>query len=107
VIDGIVRTTEQEEELNKLFVSVFGGPGGDLVLNYLASVTINQISGPGLNVNSLIHLEGQRFLFGVIRQRLNEGKNVRHNGSDSPRKRAPRSAARRSSRKSASGDKSA
>ena len=76
-IDGAVRSVEADTELNKLFAQLFNGPGGQQVLNYLASITINNINGPGLDPNGLIHLEGQRFLYGIIRQRITEADNVR------------------------------
>ncbi|MDA0989739.1 MAG: hypothetical protein O3A51_03210 [Verrucomicrobia bacterium] len=92
-IDGMIRSTEQEDEINKLLSQLFSGPGAEVVLTYLAGITINNINGPGLDTNALIHLEGQRYLYGVIRHRINEGKNGRRTSDTQPIRRRNRRSA--------------
>lgn len=72
-IDGVVRTAEQEKELNEDMAQVFRGAQGKAVLDYLKSLTLNNVAGPGIEPNSLMHLEGQRFLVAVIDRRIQAG----------------------------------
>ena len=73
-IDGHVRTEEQEKELNKLFARVFRGPGGKEALDYLEKITFGTIAGPEVSPNRLLHMEGSRFLYGIIKHRTIEGR---------------------------------
>lgn len=78
-VDGKVRSADVEKKLNLLAVSIFGsGPGAEF-LDYLKSITTNVASGPEVNTNALIHLEGQRYLVGLITQRLQLGHREKHN----------------------------
>lgn len=79
--DGRVRSTDVEKKLNLLAVSTFGtGPGREF-LDYLKSITTNvAIAGPGLDVNALLHLEGQRYLIGLIQTRIELGHKENRNG---------------------------
>jgi len=69
----VVRTAEQEKELNEDMAQVFRGAQGKAVLDYLKSLTLNNVAGPGIEPNSLMHLEGQRFLVAVIDRRIQAG----------------------------------
>jgi len=71
--DGFSRTPAQEKDLNLAFASVFRGADGKIVLDYLKSISIQNVSGPNVDTNSLLHLEGQRFLVGIIAQRFEAG----------------------------------
>lgn len=70
-----------EREINMTFASCFGSPAGRQVLEYLKSITTNVASGPEVNVNALIHLEGQRFLVGLIQKRLEHGHKENRNAA--------------------------
>jgi len=72
--DGVVRSSEQEAEINKLFAKVFAGKRGELALQYLRSLTKDMVLGDGLAVNQLVHLEGQRFIVHLIERRAEHGR---------------------------------
>lgn len=71
--DGHERTAEREREINLALASCFAGEAGRLALDYLRSITTNVASGPEISTNALLHLEGQRFIVGLISQRINLG----------------------------------
>ena len=73
-IDGYVRTPAEEAQLNKTFAGVFKGSDGKLVLNYIRSITTEAVAGPNIDSNQLFHLEGMRFLAGVIQTRIKKGE---------------------------------
>ena len=73
-IDGYVRSAEDEQILNKHFANVFKGDEGKKVLNYLQSITIETVAGPNIDSNRLFHLEGMRFLVGIIKTRITKGE---------------------------------
>ena len=74
-IDGIVRTPAQEQELNRAMAMCFRGNNGKIVLDYLASLSRNRVHGPdNLQTNSILHLEGCRFLYSVIAARQELGR---------------------------------
>ena len=74
-IDGYVRSAEAEQILNKHFANVFKGDEGKKVLSYLQSITIEAVAGPNIDSNRLFHLEGMRFLVGIIKTRITNGDN--------------------------------
>jgi len=74
--DGFVRPLEEERRINEAFKLVFAGAAGDLVASYLRSITVLNVRGPkDLDPTELVHLEGQRFLSGLIEARITLGKN--------------------------------
>jgi|TARA_B100000427_G_scaffold324719_1_gene330327 hypothetical protein len=74
-IDGYVRSEEDDLILNKHFANVFKGDEGKKVLDYLKSITIEAVAGPNIDGNRLFHLEGMRFLVGIINTRIKKGEN--------------------------------
>ena len=70
-IDGYQRTPEVEKELNELVASVFKDENGKRELAYLKSITTEAVAGSEITSNALFHLEGRRFLVGIIQQRIN------------------------------------
>ncbi len=74
-IDGYVRSEADDQILNKHFANVFKGDEGKKVLDYLKSITIEAVAGPNIDGNRLFHLEGMRFLVGIINTRINKGEN--------------------------------
>lgn len=73
-IDGYVRSEDQERNLNKIFAGVFKGDEGKKILEYLKSITTEAVAGPNIESNQLFHLEGMRFLTGVIQTRIKKGE---------------------------------
>lgn len=74
VLDGILRTEEAEARLNSIFKAVFAAHGGAEALSYLKSITINRVTGPDFSAEALRHLEGQRFIVGLIDARMRAGE---------------------------------
>lgn len=72
-IDGFERKALEERRLNKMAVEALGDAAGQDFLNYLKSITINQVSGPHISDTHLRHLEGQRYIVGIIEARIRAG----------------------------------
>lgn len=79
--DGRQRDADYEAKLNMACASCFGTAAGRLVLEHLRSITTNVASGPEISDRALMHLEGQRFLVGLISQRINLGHREKQNVS--------------------------
>jgi hypothetical protein len=73
-IDGYLRTEADERLLNKHFANLFKGDEGKKVLDYLKSITTEAVAGPNITSNALFHIEGMRFLIGVITTRIKKGE---------------------------------
>ena len=73
-VDGYTRSVKEETELNKHFATLFKGNEGKKVLEYLKSITSEVIAGPNITSNHLFHIEGMRFLIGIIKTRINKGE---------------------------------
>lgn len=69
-VDGMQRSQERDLEISKNIASVFSGPTGKEVLSYLRSVTIEMVHGPNVTTEELRHHEGQRYIVGLIEQRV-------------------------------------
>lgn len=69
-IDGIPRKTAEDKKLSQNVAEVFSTPTGKEVLRYLRSVTIEMVSGPNISTEELRHLEGQRYLVGLLERRI-------------------------------------
>ena len=73
-IDGYLRSETEEAKLNKDFATVFSGDQGKVVLDYLKSITTETVAGPNITSNGLFHIEGMRFLMGIINTRIKKGE---------------------------------
>jgi hypothetical protein len=69
-IDGIQRNRERDLEISQDIASVFSGPTGVQVLKYLRSITIEMVHGPNVASEELRHHEGQRYIVGLLEQRI-------------------------------------
>jgi len=72
-LDNLKRKPKDEENLNTLFYKLFTTTGGSEVLKYLKSLSIEAVAGPEVSDQQLRHLEGQRYLVGLIQRRVNKG----------------------------------
>ena len=72
-LDGLTRNPEDEENLNSMCYGLFNTVSGKQVLKYLKSLTIEAVAGPNISNEELRHLEGQRFVVGLIQRRINKG----------------------------------
>jgi hypothetical protein len=102
--DGVARLPEIERKLNMLFLATFTTPAGAECLKHLRKITIEAVCGPDVPDATLRHLEGRRFLVGIIEQRIraahNQNRTPTNEPPQSPRSRvaarsAPASPARR------------
>lgn len=73
-VDGYTRSAPQEALLNKHFATLFKGDEGKKVLAYLQSITTEVVAGPNVTSNHLFHIEGMRFLMGIIKTRIKIGE---------------------------------
>ena len=73
-LDNYTRPAEQETELNSLFLNVLNTKNGQKLMNYLKSITIEAVAGSEVSDKTLRHLEGQRYMVGLIQRRINKGK---------------------------------
>jgi hypothetical protein len=72
-IDGIQRSAEIDKRISQNFASVFSTPSGQEVLRYLRSMTIEMVNGPAVSATELMHMEGQRYLVGLVERRIAHG----------------------------------
>ena len=79
-LDGIARSKAEEDRISLNISSVFSEPTGKEILKYLRSVTIEMVSGPNISTDELRHLEGQRYLVGLIERHVQRGHKVKKDG---------------------------
>lgn len=75
--DGAERNQDLEARITGAVGEILGSPAGQLVLDYLRSITINRVNGPSVHPDSLMHLEGQRYIVSVLVNRLNASREGR------------------------------
>lgn len=70
------RPPEIESRINLAFAATFrpDQPAAMLVLDYLKTVTLHDIQGPGATDAMLRHKEGQRDLVRIIQNRIDHGR---------------------------------
>ena len=73
-LDNFERNPDEETRLNFIFESVFKTAVGAEVLKYLRQITIEAVAGSEISDNQLRHIEGQRYIVGLIQRRLNKGR---------------------------------
>ena len=76
-LDNFERDTQQEELLNTLFESVFKQENAQEILRYLKQITIESVAVSEISDSALRHLEGQRYIVGLIQRRVNKGRSQR------------------------------
>ena len=60
-------------DIDKIYASVFNQPDGKKVLEHLESLTINAFCSPQMNDQTLWHLEGQRWIVGLLKSKVKRG----------------------------------
>lgn len=78
-LDGFPRPKEDDQKISQNVHALFKTPNGRAVLTYLRSITIEAVTGAGASDAELRHLEGQRFLVGLIERRMKHGEKVKSN----------------------------
>ncbi len=69
-IDGYQRKSDQDINISQNIAQIFESPTGKEVLRYLRSITIEMVHGPNVTTEELRHIEGQRYVVGLIEQRI-------------------------------------
>ena len=69
-IDGLQRKSEDDLIISQNIAQIFESPTGKEVLRYLRSITIEMVHGPNVTTEELRHVEGQRYIVGLIEQRI-------------------------------------
>lgn len=72
-IDGYQRKSEIDSQISQNIAQIFESPTGKEVLRYLRSITIEMVNGPNVTTEELRHIEGQRYIVGLIEQRISHG----------------------------------
>ena len=80
-IDGINRQQEKDREISENIATLFKSATGKAVLQYLRSITIEMVNGPNVTTEELRHMEGQRYIVGLIENRINHAHKVRQDGT--------------------------
>ena len=78
--DGIVRAPAEQTRINEVLANAFKGEAGKWALDYLRSISIERVCGPHATDAELRHLEGMRFIVGVISQRIAAAHKEKANG---------------------------
>ena len=79
-IDNFPRKISEDNEISLDVRSLFRSPSGEKVLKYLRSITIEAVTGPAASDAELRHLEGQRYIVGLIERRIKHAEKVDKNG---------------------------
>lgn len=69
-VDGIQRSTDEDLKISLNVAHIFNTPTGNEVLKYLRTITIEMVNGPNVSTEELRHVEGQRYIVGLIEQRI-------------------------------------
>ena len=69
-IDGLQRKSDLDIQISQNVAKIFSSPTGKEVLRYLRSITIEMVHGPNVTTEELRHIEGQRYIVGLIEQRI-------------------------------------
>ena len=72
-LDNYTRSPAEEERLNMVFVETFNTASGKEVLKSLRAITLESVAGGEVSNETLRHLEGRRYLVGLIQRRINKG----------------------------------
>jgi hypothetical protein len=78
-VDGIERSQTTDKQISQNVAEIFSTMTGQEVLKYLRSVTIEMVNGPAVSPNELMHMEGQRYLVGLIERRIAHGRRSKNN----------------------------
>ena len=69
-LDGYQRKKEEDVKISLHLASLVSTDTGAEVLRYLRSITIEQVHGAGVSDAELRHMEGQRYIVGLIESRI-------------------------------------
>jgi len=78
-VDGHQRPPATDQQISLNVASVFSSEAGKEVLRYLRSITIESVHGAAVSDAELRHMEGQRYIVGIIEQRIKHAHKVKQN----------------------------
>lgn len=78
-LDGFTRTPQLDNKLSLDMAALFSSDLGREVLTYLRSITIESVNGPAVASDQLRHVEGQRYVVGIIQARIKHAHKVKEN----------------------------
>lgn len=70
-VDGFARSKEAEAKIDIAVREAMNTPNGKAVMDYLKSITINQVMPPSASSNELWMMEGMRRIVGILDMRRN------------------------------------
>jgi len=73
-VDGRGYTRNVEADLNSKAYALFGSGVGRDFLQYLESITTQNIYPPGTNIETLAHAEGARWVVAIMKARCEKGR---------------------------------
>tara|TARA_R100001443_G_scaffold40433_2_gene53876 strand:+ start:831 stop:1106 length:276 start_codon:yes stop_codon:yes gene_type:complete len=76
-IDGIQRPQDIDDRISLDIAAMLATPTGQSVMQYLKSITTDIANGPNISNDELRHLEGQRFIIGLLSSRANHGSTIK------------------------------
>tara|TARA_R100000995_G_scaffold40075_1_gene18561 strand:+ start:5620 stop:5901 length:282 start_codon:yes stop_codon:yes gene_type:complete len=79
-IDGFQRNRADDARMSVNMASLFRTELGQEVFKYLKSITIDAVNGPNVTDAELRHLEGQRYLVGLIDRRIQHADTIKLRG---------------------------
>jgi hypothetical protein len=82
--DGLMYGRDTSEEIDDLLEGCFTWGGGPKALAYLESITTRRVLGPDATDQYLRHLEGARWLVGVIRARMENHRKKKAASNERP-----------------------
>lgn len=76
-LDGHQRPKEADNQISLSVASLFNSENGKMVMQYLRSITIESVHGAAVTDAELRHMEGQRYIVGVLQARINHAHKVK------------------------------
>jgi len=76
-IDGVQRSQEVDEQISLNVAAMLATPTGKAVMEYLKSISTDIANGPNISNDELRHLEGQRFIIGLLSSRANHASIIK------------------------------
>jgi hypothetical protein len=78
-LDGHQRPQDIDKQISLNVAALFNTDVGKSVLQYLRSITIESVHGAAVTDTELRHMEGQRYIVGIIEARIRHAHKVKEN----------------------------
>ena len=77
-LDGFQRNRINDARISTDVAALFSTDLGQQVFKYLKRITIDAVNGPNVTDAELRHLEGQRYIVGLIDRRIQHAHKVKN-----------------------------